>query len=198
MFILKNINLKEGIQDNHIVDILQDDYGYMWIASQRGLDRFDGVNTVNFNLYEIINFDDKILNLELNAEGGIWIQAENELIQYSSGEFFNENFFIENQIELENISYVPGKNLFYTDDGLYQFDTETREYCKPTIVESTNGEFSFLNHANIYYMQYDESFNNQWICTTELGVFKKSENTGNISFEFDKNNSYQNSQIKRF
>ncbi len=108
----KNINLKEGIQDNHIVDILQDDYGYIWIASQRGLDRFDGINTVNFNLYEIINFDDKILNLELNAEGGIWIQTESELIQYSSGEFFNENFFIENQIELENISYTPGKNLF--------------------------------------------------------------------------------------
>jgi signal transduction histidine kinase/DNA-binding response OmpR family regulator/ligand-binding sensor domain-containing protein len=193
----KNINLKEGIQDNHIVDILQDDYGYMWIASQRGLDRFDGINTVNFNLYEIINFDDKILNLELNAEGGIWIQTESELIQYSSGEFFNENFFIENQIELENISYTPGKNLFYTDDGLYQFDTETREYCKPTIVESTNGEFSFLNHANIYYMQYDESFNNQWICTTELGVFKKNLITQEISsFEFDKNNSYQNSQIK--
>lgn len=194
----KNINLKEGIQDNHIVDILQDDYGYMWIASQRGLDRFDGVNTVNFNLYEIINFDDKILNLELNAEGGIWIQTESELIQYSSGEFFNENFFIENQIELENISYAPGKNLFYTNDGLYQFDTETREYCKPTIVESTNGEFSFLNHANIYYMQYDESLNNQWICTTELGIFKKNLKTQEISsFEFDKNNSYQNSQIKK-
>jgi signal transduction histidine kinase/DNA-binding response OmpR family regulator/ligand-binding sensor domain-containing protein len=194
----KNINLKEGIQDNHIVDILQDDYGYMWIASQRGLDRFDGINTVNFNLYEIINFDDKILNLELNAEGGIWIQTESELIQYSSGKFFNENFFIENQIELENISHTPGKNLFYTDDGLYQFDTETREYCKQTIVESTNGEFSFLNHANVYYMQYDESFNNQWICTTELGVFKKNLITQEISsFEFDKNNSYQNSQIKK-
>ena len=63
MSIFKNISLKEGIQDNHIVDILQDEYAYMWIASQRGLDRFDGENTVNFNLYDIINLDDKILNL---------------------------------------------------------------------------------------------------------------------------------------
>ena len=194
----KNISLKEGIQDNHIVDILQDEYAYMWIASQRGLDRFDGENTINFNLYDIINLDDKILNLELNAEGGIWIQTENELIQYSSGEFSNENFFIENQIKLKNISFTANKNLFYTNDGLYQFDAETKSYCKPTIVESTNAEFSFLNHANIYYTQYDESFNNQWICTTELGVFKKNLTTQEISsFEFDKNNSYQNNQIKK-
>ena len=126
------------------------------------------------------------------------IQTVNELIEYSSGEFLNEIFFIENQIRLKNISFTANKNLFYTNDGLYQIDAETKSYCKPTVVESTNAEFSFLNHANIYYTQYDESFNNQWICTTEQGVFKKNLTTQEISsFKFDKNSSYQNNQIKK-
>ena len=40
---------KEGISNNHIFSITQDVYGYIWVATERGLNRFDGANFQQFH-----------------------------------------------------------------------------------------------------------------------------------------------------
>lgn len=39
---------KNGLSDNHITGLTQDVYGYIWIATQRGLNRYDGSNYLQF------------------------------------------------------------------------------------------------------------------------------------------------------
>lgn len=39
---------KDGISDNRISSITQDEYGYIWIATSKGLNRFDGNSFVRF------------------------------------------------------------------------------------------------------------------------------------------------------
>ena len=39
---------KDGLSDNRIMDLVQDDFGYLWIATQKGLNRFDGNSFLQF------------------------------------------------------------------------------------------------------------------------------------------------------
>ena len=49
-------SITDGLADNNISDIVKDDYGYVWLAGQNGLTRFDGNNFVVFNNATIPDF----------------------------------------------------------------------------------------------------------------------------------------------
>lgn len=42
------LSIKDGLSDNRITSLEQDRYGYLWIATQKGLNRFDGYNFLQF------------------------------------------------------------------------------------------------------------------------------------------------------
>ena len=42
-------SITDGLADNNISDIVKDNFGYVWIAGQNGLTRFDGNNFIVFN-----------------------------------------------------------------------------------------------------------------------------------------------------
>ncbi|MBP6432404.1 MAG: hypothetical protein KA319_11620 [Ferruginibacter sp.] len=46
--IFEEYTIKDGLTDNNIKAILQDKYGYVWIATENGLNRFDGLNFTAF------------------------------------------------------------------------------------------------------------------------------------------------------
>ena len=45
-FYFSNLNLKDGLSQISVLDILQDSKGYMWFATRNGLNRYDGRNFV--------------------------------------------------------------------------------------------------------------------------------------------------------
>ena len=49
-------SITDGLADNNISDIVKDDFGYVWLASQNGLTRFDGNNFVVFNNATVPDF----------------------------------------------------------------------------------------------------------------------------------------------
>lgn len=44
----QSIDQNNGLASNTIYDMLQDSKGYIWIAGDKGLNRFDGVNFTQF------------------------------------------------------------------------------------------------------------------------------------------------------
>lgn len=43
-FVVEHIGLKDGLSNNFVSDIAQDKHGFIWIATDGGLNRFDGEN----------------------------------------------------------------------------------------------------------------------------------------------------------
>ena len=46
---LSKVTLKEGLSGLFVRKVLQDRYGFMWLGTQYGLTRFDGLNAIQFN-----------------------------------------------------------------------------------------------------------------------------------------------------
>lgn len=45
---MRNYTTTNGLLSNHIESMVQDEQGYLWIATVNGLQRFDGHSFVNF------------------------------------------------------------------------------------------------------------------------------------------------------
>ena len=46
--IYKKYDVRSGLSGNCVRSILQDDSGYMWFATQDGLNRFDGIEFLSY------------------------------------------------------------------------------------------------------------------------------------------------------
>lgn len=72
---LENYTAKTGLPQNTINDIIQDQQGYLWFATQVGVARFDGYEFQVFNTSDGLP-DDFIECLLVNKEGEIWIGTQ--------------------------------------------------------------------------------------------------------------------------
>ncbi|RXK61576.1 hybrid sensor histidine kinase/response regulator [Lacibacter luteus] len=71
-----SLTTKDGLSSNNVNAIIKDRYGFMWFATDDGLDRFDGAN---FKVYRNKPADpsslqaNEILSLHEDGEGNLWV-----------------------------------------------------------------------------------------------------------------------------
>jgi len=81
-----SLTTNEGLAGNYVLDILQDDNGFIWIATRTGLTRYDGHHFVNFthspNDSSSIS-DNYVQCLAVDKEGTLWVGTKNGLNKYN-------------------------------------------------------------------------------------------------------------------
>ncbi len=83
--------LEQGFPGGPVYAIAQTPDGYLWIGTEKGLIRFDGLNFVLFQKGNSENSPrGPVLGLVADAEGSLWIRQEvPNLLRYRSGKFEN-------------------------------------------------------------------------------------------------------------
>ena len=76
-----NYTTNEGLPSNECHQIVQDDKGYIWIATDNGLSRFDGYGFKNYG-YEEGLIDNIIFYLQKGNDGKIWMLSKSGQIFY--------------------------------------------------------------------------------------------------------------------
>lgn len=74
---LSHYSTDEGLSSNAISDIIQDKYGYVWIATWNGLCRFDGYNFYNYATggeSHIPLLHNRILDITADKDANIWMR----------------------------------------------------------------------------------------------------------------------------
>ena len=67
----------DGLASNAIAHIVQDDYGYLWIATWNGLSRFDGYNFYNYKTgagSHIPHLHNRISQLAIDNQQNVWMR----------------------------------------------------------------------------------------------------------------------------
>jgi ligand-binding sensor domain-containing protein len=79
---------RRGLPNDHVQALAQTDDGYLWIATEEGLGRFDGVSVTVFDHSHFAAFnDDSVTALRAERGGRLWIGTSNGVIRYEHGTF---------------------------------------------------------------------------------------------------------------
>lgn len=86
---LPHYTTKNGLPSNNCYYTLEDRKGYIWIATDAGVSRFDGTNFENFSVDDGLP-DNQILQLKEDRKGRIWFLSLNgQLSYFLNGKIYN-------------------------------------------------------------------------------------------------------------
>ncbi len=134
---LKHVGVEDGLSNNYIVDIIQDGQGFIWIATESGLSRFDGKN---FTVYTKKNSN--IVSNELNTllydqeENKIWIGSQRDGISIfdCASQSFTDYTVVEGLItnDVTHLSHAEDGGIWITHYhvGIEYYDKNTKQLTR--------------------------------------------------------------------
>ncbi len=87
-FAFQNWQVAQGLPINVILSMAQTPDGYIWLGTEEGLARFDGVRFESFNRQNSLLSDNYIESLLTDHTGALWIGTRNGLNRLERGRFF--------------------------------------------------------------------------------------------------------------
>jgi signal transduction histidine kinase/DNA-binding response OmpR family regulator/ligand-binding sensor domain-containing protein len=190
-----NIGIPEGLSNNHITDILQDEYDYIWIATEKGLNRTDGSKVVNIPLPEDSihpAIDNHVIDLEINVEGGLWILTEKDLFTYKNGRFQKTVISDRSDFKIKGIVEAENSNWFITNNGVFQYDQLSHSFYQYEIAQNTDFKYSFINDTDIQAILMNKENKELWVATGNKGVYVKNIETNVVKPYFLRPNEGRN------
>ncbi len=167
----ERISTNEGLSNNLIYDIIQDSSGFLWIATDDGLNRYDGYEFKVFrndpNDKNSLS-DNSVWSLAVDKSGKLWIGTKTGWLNcYDPLTEKFSKWYIASEITKENTIttiYVDDKNKIWLGtyrSGLYLLDTQTNEIRN---WKSNPFDSSTISYNYVSSITRDRS-GNLWIAT---------------------------------
>lgn len=109
---IKHYSTKDGLPSNNCYYTLQDHKGYIWVATDAGVSRFDGRIFETFSIDEGLP-DNQIIRLNEDRSGRIWFTALNGQLSY----FFNGKIYNESNDKLLRLLKFNGVIVSFFEDS---------------------------------------------------------------------------------
>lgn len=136
-FAFRHINTTSGLSNNLVFDIIQDNDGYIWIATNNGLNKYNGYEfKVYFNSSDSTSISSNIVQkllLDLNED--LWVATNNGLNLFDKNTETFKRFPLLNDdnslIDIFNATLDKNNNIWFSyGDGIGKFNTETKTTLK--------------------------------------------------------------------
>ncbi|MFT6902303.1 MAG: diguanylate cyclase (GGDEF)-like protein/PAS domain S-box-containing protein [Colwellia sp.] len=186
----KHLLTTDGLSQNNVFDIVQDHDGFIWIATEEGLNRYDGKNFVHYrkNLADPNSIANNLIRkVFIDNDGVLWVGTEKGLSKYNVLLDNFENFFHEDgndetladnviwDIYQDNGRYSEEskekiKNLWVsTSLGIHKFDKSTNNFKQIKI----HGLENYLREIKTIHQDLKGNF---WFGSYDKGIFLVNEN----------------------
>ena len=149
-FSFRNLSINEGLSQSSVVDIAIDDAGFLWLATQDGLNRYDGRDLVIFkkNFDDITTTTGSRLGKIVNGQGNtLWLITSGGRLEKLN--LYNETFTSVRTIDtvvLPSVSCLlhDSSNALWVGtekSGVYLFDLNTNKLIKRYVAGPIHGIF---------------------------------------------------------
>ena len=161
--IFKNLDTDDGLSRNVVENIFEDSYGFIWVATSFGLNRWDG------NEFRSYYFDSEneetlssnyIRDIIEDSDGDLWIATDGHgICRFKRRTETFERFESTVGFNIHGLALDQRENLWVnTSRGLEYFDRESKTYMDPTICQLVNhslskdaGQFKIMENAQKFW-----------------------------------------------
>ena len=121
-----HIGTERGLSHATVNGICQDAYGYLWVATPNGVDRFDGYGFVSF----IPDSTDRnVRALVADSRGDIWAATERALCHYLPDSERFESFSLPDAVAANAIVAIDSTAIdVASSHGIYRFDVNSLSF----------------------------------------------------------------------
>ena len=171
----ERISIAEGLSQSYVYDIIQDHNGFIWIATQDGLNRYDGKNFVYYR-HDSTNSssiaDNFIRKLFIDKQNVLWVGTNKGLSRYNESLDNFDNFHHKssdsNSLKDNEIwdIYQDNSNDIWvsTKEGFHKYDIENNNFSRIRI----RGFDSALKEIKTIFQ---DSRGNYWLGTYDKGIY---------------------------
>ncbi len=215
-----SLAIEDGMPDNNIRQMLQDDMDFVWLATEHGLSRFDGLNfkKYNHNINEIVSISNNDVKSILQDDNGtIWVGTSNGLnrLKHNQTGFIKYFHEIDKEHSLTNshitainqddacriwLGSKSGINLVVGKQGdsfkRYLYDEKTTAPTIVNFIQPINSSVLVGTNKGLY--QYNATSDDFTLIETTLGELNSLANViaafvdskGNLWLSVDKQGVY--------
>ena len=175
-----HLTTADGLSQSYVFSIAQDKQGFMWIATQDGLDRYDGKDFVQYRHQsndEHSLADNYVRKIHIDKNNTIWVGTDNGLSRYNRelDNFDNFKNIPNNKNSLkDNLIweiYQDNKDNIWisTALGLHKFNDKENNFTQIRIRD-------FEHKLQEVKTIFQDNKNNYWMGTYDKGIFIINEN----------------------
>ncbi|QIA09268.1 sensor histidine kinase [Draconibacterium halophilum] len=180
-----SLTTNDGLCGDYVLDILQDNNGFIWIATNEGLSRYDGYNFVNFKHSpdDSLSISSNYIQcLAVDEDGALWVGTKNGLNKYDNktGTFRTWSAINKGKSDPSNLyirKILPDSNAVLwveTVDGvLNKINTKT-------------GKVQYYPHHQVtqeyysYHCLFKDSDGDIWVGNRGKGPYRFHPESGNM------------------
>ena len=178
----KNITVEDGLTQNTVTEILQDYDGFMWFATEDGLNRYDGYNIKQFRQIPhgtTNTLVSRIGEIKLLRDSTLWIQTyynSNCYTAYNKNVGFKTVFEFFPSVDFEGYSI---KDIFYDSSKNYwlALGSENSEEYDKIVVVGSDSTFTIEIpniHINNYTVFFEDCKHTIWFSDSKTELIKLS------------------------
>lgn len=175
-FRFRHFSVEDGLSSNSVRAIMQDKYGFLWIGTEEGLNRYDGTMIKSYPICP--KTAGKYISSLYETKNNIWIGTDEGIYIYS---YATETFVHFNLTTPNNIRITNTVNHILEDkDGNLWFSTNGQGLFRYNPPKNYLEQYEFKSASEIIASTMIDSDNQIWALTNqgESGVYKlnKAEN----------------------
>lgn len=162
-FELNYFNTQSGLSNNIVYDVYQDRQGFIWVATENGLNRFDAYDfevfshepgdstSISSNIVRTV-FEDRAGNLWVGTQQGLDLFARESESFTHFGIPESYNLILK---DIQDVKLDYNDNFwFLIGSRLFKFDPEEKEYTEVLVPDKMNS-VSMLDGETVWISTYD-------------------------------------------
>ncbi len=128
--IVRQLTVEDGLSQSSVHEVFQDSFGFIWLATEKGVNRYDGYEFSQFGKNAVASFEQNISSISEDQFRQIWIGSNDGISVYDpqTNQFSERNNGLASKNISAMIKHSDGTMWVATYDGLHHYSYQDKRF----------------------------------------------------------------------